>query len=91
MIADQLEQSGEATLAEPSTRHLLAVELGFHLVLIQATGNRRLMKIVADSHVLSRVFGAPQGERTAPAIRSIHRTHRDILQAVDRANAEAGP
>src|SRR5882724_5280735 len=43
-------------------RRLLSADLGFHMVLLRASGNRRLMKIISDSRVLTRIFGTPRQE-----------------------------
>lgn len=81
--ADELQQSGAKALTEAKLRRLLAADMGFHLLLIQATGNRHIMKIVADSHVLSRVFGAPRQEHNLKIVQENYRIHREILDAVE--------
>jgi DNA-binding GntR family transcriptional regulator len=81
----QFHQNNGRALSDAQLRRLLAVDMGFHLVLIQATGNRHLMKIVGDSHVMSRVFGAPRGEHHLKMVRGNHQVHRDIYEAVERS------
>lgn len=86
-ISDALARSGANVLSEAKLRRLLVVDMGFHLLLIQAGGNRHIMKIVADSHVLGRVFGAPRQEHDVKAVSENHRVHKEILQAVEASKA----
>lgn len=85
--ANELQRSGDAMLSDTKLRRLLAADMGFHLLLIQATGNRHIMKIVADSHVLSRVFNAPRQEHDLKIVRDNYRVHKDIFDAVEAAES----
>jgi DNA-binding GntR family transcriptional regulator len=80
--AEELQRTGAKSLSEAKLRRLLAADMGFHLLLIQAAGNRHIMKIVADSHVLSRLFGAPRQEHGIKEVCENHRVHRAIFDAV---------
>jgi DNA-binding GntR family transcriptional regulator len=86
-ISDALARSGTNVLSDAKLRRLLIVDMGFHLLLIQASGNRHIMKIVADSHVLGRVFGAPRQEHDVKTVCENHRVHQAILQAVEASKA----
>lgn len=87
-IATDLQKSGAEALSEAKLRRLLAADMGFHLMLIQAAGNRHIMKIVADSHVLSRVFGAPRREHDVKVVKDNFRVHKDILRAVEASDSK---
>lgn len=69
-------------------RRLLSADLGFHMVLLRASGNRRLMKIIADSRVLTRIFGTPRQEHDLAVIEETHRFHSEILAAVKKGDGE---
>jgi DNA-binding GntR family transcriptional regulator len=69
-------------------RRLLSADLGFHMVLLRASGNLRLMKIIAESRVLTRIFGTPRQEHDLAIIEETHRFHSRILAAVKRGDAE---
>lgn len=69
-------------------RRLLSADLGFHMVLLRASGNRRLMKIIADSRVLTRIFGTPRQEHDLAVIEETYRFHIQILSAVRKGDAE---
>jgi DNA-binding GntR family transcriptional regulator len=87
IIADDLQKSNARVLSDAKLRRLLAADMGFHLIMIQATGNRHIMKIVADSHVMSRVFGAPRQEHDIKVVKENYRVHKEIFQAVESSNS----
>jgi DNA-binding GntR family transcriptional regulator len=84
--ADELQRVGAKALTEAKLRRLLAADMGFHLLLIQAAGNRHIMKIVADSHVLSRLFGAPRQEHGLKEVSENYQVHRAIFNAVKNSD-----
>lgn len=86
--ADELRQTGAKALSDAKLRRLLAADMGFHLLLIQAAGNRHIMKIVADSHVLSRLFGAPRQEHNLKQVSENYRVHRSIFDSVKASDRE---
>jgi DNA-binding GntR family transcriptional regulator len=86
-VADQLEQSGESVLTGPMMRRFLAADMGFHMLLIHSTGNRHLMKIVGDSHVMSRIFGTARQAHNLKIVQTAYRVHRDILRAVENSES----
>lgn len=86
-IAALLKKTPRAVVDTDLMRRLLSADLGFHMVLLRASGNRRLMKIIADSRVLTRIFGTPRQEHDLDVIEETHRFHRDILEAVKQGNA----
>jgi len=69
-------------------RRVLSADLGFHMVLLRASGNRRLMKIIADSRVLTRIFGTPRQEHDLAILEETYRYHSGILAAVKRGQAD---
>jgi DNA-binding GntR family transcriptional regulator len=84
---DELQATDAKALSDTKLRRLLAADMGFHLLLIQAAGNRHIMKIVADSHVLSRLFGAPRQEHNLKQVSENYRVHRGIFEAVKSSDA----
>lgn len=69
-------------------RRLLSADLGFHLVLLRSSGNRRMMKIVGDSRLLTGIFGTPRQAHHLDVILETHRFHLRILKAVRAGDAE---
>lgn len=74
--------AGEESLTAEATRQQRALDLGFHRILLEACGNRRLRRIVEESRILARPFEA-MGPRMRPAsLCSAHREHAAILAAI---------
>lgn len=82
LIARQLEAQRDAVADAALMRRLLSADLGYHMVLIRAAGNTRLMKIVADSRLLTRIFATPRQQHDRHVLRQTYRCHRRILAAV---------
>lgn len=89
LLLKELGESGKTALDAAQMRRLLSADLGFHLVLLRAAGNRRLMKIVADSRLLTSVFGTPRQEHTQSVLKGTLNFHTQILKAVQAGNQAA--
>jgi DNA-binding GntR family transcriptional regulator len=89
-LSGELLASGKKALEGALLRRFLAADMGFHLRLIEAAGNRRIRKVLAQSHVLTGIFGTPRQAHTAEVVRETWRSHSRILSAVRRGKgAEA--
>ena len=87
-IATGLKKAPRAGLDATLMRRVLSADLGFHMVLLRASGNRRLMKIIADSRMLTRIFGTPRQEHDLAVLEETYRFHSEILEAVKKGHAE---
>ncbi|HSH94365.1 MAG TPA: FCD domain-containing protein, partial [Roseimicrobium sp.] len=87
-IADEVEAAPRTIADAASMRRLLSADLGFHMLLLRVSGNRRMMKIVADSRLLTRIFGTPRQEHDLAVLRETYRFHREILDAVESGDGE---
>jgi len=87
-LAGERLASGKRTLEGPLLRRFLAADMGFHLRLIEAAGNRKIRKVLAESRVLTGIFGTRRQEHTAEVVRETYRFHARILQAVRRGAAD---
>ncbi len=88
-ITRRLQANGASLLEGTPLRHFLAADMGFHLLLIRATGNRRMMKMTAEMGVLVRIFGHRRQVHTAQIAVQACRYHRKILEALQKRDAEA--
>ncbi len=88
-IADELRKSGQHVLCSSLMQRFLAVDLGFHMLMIRSAGNRRIIKIVADSQLLTRIFTIPRERHDLSVVAGAYRFHRRILRAVKQRNSEA--
>jgi len=94
-LCNQLKQVADETIARDETIlnaegmcRFLAADMSFHLLLINATGNRHIMKIVSDSHVMSQIFGTARQEHNLEVVQATYQNHREILEAVASADTQ---
>lgn len=85
-VGGELKKSGKRALEGALLRRFLAADMGFHLRLIEAAGNRRISKSVAESRVLAGIFGTPRQVHTAEVVAEAWRFHQKILSAVRRSD-----
>ena len=88
LIADQLRHSGRRLLNAEMMQRFLATDMAFHMLLIHAAGNRRIVKVVGESHVMARIFGASRQEHNVQVVTNTCRFHCDILQAVKNSDGK---
>lgn len=88
-IGGQLRRSGAPALAGRMMEQFLTADLAFHMVILRAAGNGRLLKIVSESRVLTRVIGMKRQEHTVMVVEGTYRSHRRILGALQRHNPKA--
>ncbi len=85
-VAGELKRTGKRALEGALLRRFLAADLGFHLRLLEAAGNRRIVKTAAESRVLGGIFGTRRQEHTAEVVAEAWRFHHRILSAVRRSD-----
>jgi DNA-binding GntR family transcriptional regulator len=85
-VAGELKAGGKRALEGALLRRFLAADLGFHLRLLEAAGNRRMVKAAAESRVLGGIFGTRRQEHTAEVVTEAWRFHHRILSAVRRSD-----
>lgn len=88
-IADEIRESGALVANPEQMKKFMRVDLAFHQVLIRSSGNRRMMKIVADSRLLAGIFMTERQEHTLEVIDATLCDHEEILQAVLLGKGEA--
>ena len=87
ILRDELEAARQRRLEADGMRRFVDADLRFHMVLLRTTGNRRIMKAVADSRLLMRIFSLEREGHDARQLEQIHEYHRGILKAVRRGDA----
>ncbi len=87
-IAEEMESSGLRVLKGPKLQSFKAADMGFHLQLINATGNRHIMKVISDSHVMSHIFGSTRDEHTLDVVQMAAKMHGEIYEAVARSDGD---
>ena len=80
-------------LREPLAQWLLA-DLAFHMVLLRAAGNRRVIRVIQDMHIMTQMFGyrtdtpAAWTDPAAFAAENL-RVHEGVYEAVCRHDSKA--
>lgn len=78
----ELERLGIRRLDRELMHRFVNADLQFHMLLLRTTGNRRIMKVVADSRLLVRIFSIHREGHDGRQLEQIHQYHRGILDAV---------
>lgn len=88
-VESEMTRAKSERLEGQELRDFLATDMAFHTVLIHAAGNRRIARIVRDSHVMTQLFGTQRLIHDKQIIAEVCRFHAHILAAVRRGDAEA--
>jgi len=86
VIAAELKKSGKPALEGEELRRFITCDLRFHMLLLQAGGNQRMLKILDSTSVLLRVFSLPREHHTGKLLGEVYRFHRRILDAVAKGS-----
>ncbi|TWT34862.1 GntR family transcriptional regulator [Blastopirellula retiformator] len=87
-VGRQLQESTQKTFDPKLLQSFLAADMGFHMVILRAGGNRRMMKIVADLRVLSRIFATQREPHDLKIVVNVYRFHRRILRQLKNGNTQ---
>ena len=85
-LAAELRKSREEQLDERQMQRFVAADLGFHTLLIRAAGNAHIAKVVAQTHVLTRIFSYRREGHDAALLDRICDFHNAILAAIEKGN-----
>ncbi len=84
------EKLPEKQTDDPETiAQFVGADMQFHVIILRSTGNRRLMKSVADSRMLSQWSNFARTQHDLPTLAEIWDQHRRILDALESADADA--
>jgi len=89
---DALISEAESTEADAidgnALRRFLALDMAFHLLIISASGNARLLKIAKQTKSVALIFQARRGRHTLERIREANRDHRLVVGALEARDAD---
>ncbi len=88
-LVTEVEKSGESIAPAEVARQFHSLDLAFHMTIIEASRNRRMLKVVGDSHILTRIFQADRHEFTISILNATQTEHEAITKAVSEKNATA--
>lgn len=81
-LAEEVAQRGDRRLTRKEMVKFLSIDLQYHLFLLRAAGNRRIVKMVRDARLLIRILAMPHETHDLEQMRRINADHRAILDAV---------
>lgn len=87
-IADELRSCSRERLDETQMQRFLAADMRFHMLLLRTAGNRRIMKVAAETRVLTRIFSYRREGHDARLLDRIYQYHHDVLEAVESGDAQ---
>jgi len=64
-----------------------SLDLSFHMTIIEASGNRRMVKTVGDSHILTRIFDANRHDFEVDILETTLADHEAIFQALEKRSS----
>jgi DNA-binding GntR family transcriptional regulator len=88
-IGEELRDAGTVELDEPSLRRFLAADMAFHMLIIEASGNRRMIEVVKNMRTVSRIFRMRRAPHQLPVVHKAYEFHRLILDALRARDPEA--
>ncbi len=81
-VEDALIKSGRQRLTPEEMLDFVNIDLKFHSLLVLASENSRLVKIIQETRLLIRIFALPHEGHDAAQLRSIRNYHTSILNAL---------
>ena len=90
-LVARVRRSGKKAAARSVAAPFHALDLAFHMILLEAAGNRRMLKVVGDSHILTRIFQADRHSFRLNILETTQAEHESISEAIgnrDGATAE---
>ncbi len=88
-IADKFEASGEQFLQEDELRKFNNADMAFHSVIVEASGNEYLSKLVKDTKILTRIFTSSIWKYDVEALREANQFHKQLLDALRAGDGDA--
>lgn len=88
-LVAKVRASGKAVADKRLAKRFHSLDLAFHMSVIEASRNRRMLKVVGDSHILTRIFQADRHEFTRDILEQTHEEHTAIANAIRSRDPDA--
>lgn len=86
-LVKKVKQSGKGIADKATAKQFHALDLSFHMTIIEASRNRRMLKVVGDSHILTRIFQADRHEFTLAILKATQAEHAAIAKAIQAGDS----
>ncbi|MEO0447585.1 MAG: GntR family transcriptional regulator [Verrucomicrobiota bacterium] len=81
-LVTKVRQTGKGRAGTAVAKTFHALDLSFHMTVIEASRNRRMLKVVGDSHILTRIFQADRHAFSLPILEATLDEHMAIEAAI---------
>lgn len=81
--------SGKAVATKTVAKKFHALDLAFHMTIIEGSRNRRMLKVVGDSHILTRIFQADRHRFRLDILETTQTEHAAIANAIESRSSTA--
>ena len=88
-IVAKVRLSGTETANRVVATQFHTLDLAFHMTIIEASRNRRMLKVVGDSHILTRIFQADRHAFRLDILEATRAEHEAIATAIRSRDANA--
>lgn len=88
-LVEKVRGSGKERADKSVAKKFHALDLSFHMTIIEASRNRRMLKVVGDSHILTRIFQADRHSFSLEILETTVAEHAAIEKAIRMRDAEA--
>lgn len=88
-LVEKVRGSGDSAANREIATQFHSLDLAFHMTIIEASRNRRMLKVVGDSHILTRIFQADRHEFQLSILETTQAEHEAIAEAIRSNNPTA--
>lgn len=89
ILTEEVRKSGKAKAGKAIAKKFHALDLSFHMTIIEASRNQRMLKVVGDSHILTRIFQADRHSFSQKILDATFSEHCAIESAVRKGDGSA--
>lgn len=89
ILTEEVRKSGKAKAGKAIAKKFHALDLSFHMTIIEASRNQRMLKVVGDSHILTRIFQADRHSFSQEILDATLSEHSAIESAVRKGDGSA--
>lgn len=87
-LVAKVRESGKDAATKAVANRFHALDLAFHMTIIEASRNRRMLKVVGDSHILTRIFQADRHRFRLDILETTQAEHAAIAAAIKSRKAD---
>ncbi len=87
-VCQDFTKTGTEMLSSELLQRFRVADLKFHIDLIQITGNQRIVKLVCETQVMTKLFCNMTFDPGISSVASAHHFHGEVTAAIEESNPE---